>query len=79
MDFGAQGPFCWLYAVVLFSFKSKEWHINEYTLPPGGSVYVVLLLSVQFSEKWIHIDLCYKGVWTNKPTHTLSVSDSFWI
>lgn len=35
------------------------------TLPPGGSVYVFLLLSVQFSEKWIHIDLCYKGIWTN--------------
>lgn len=41
------------------------------TLPPGGSVYIVLLVSVQFSEKWIHIDLCYKGIQTNKPTHAL--------
>lgn len=32
------------------------------TLPPGGSVYIVLLLSAQFSEKWIHIDLRYKGI-----------------
>lgn len=49
------------------------------TLPPGGSVYTVLLVSVQFSEKWIHIDLCYKGIQTNKPTHALSVSNSCWI
>lgn len=45
-------------------------------LPPGGSVYTVLLVSVQFSEKCIHIDLYYKGIWNNKPTHAPSVSNS---
>lgn len=46
----------------VFFYKSGT---SMSTLPPGGSVYMVLLLSVQFSEKWIHIDLCYKGTWTN--------------
>lgn len=57
----------------LFSFIRafrKEWHIN--TLPPGGSVYTAFLVNVQFSGKWVHIDLCYKDTWTNKPTHAPS-------
>lgn len=44
------------------------------TLPPGGSVYKVLLVHVQFPAKEIYINLCCKDTWNKYTTsHPFSV------